>query len=152
MKLADALLVRADANRKLGSLTERIKANCRVQAGEDPVEDPQPLIAESFRILQEQEILACRMNRTNVSFKLRSGKTMMECLAERDRLTAQHKLLKDAAESCRLEPNRYSSSEIVWKAALKVNSLERQADDLSKEIRELNSAIQEANWNTELLD
>jgi len=152
MKLADALLLRSDMNKKSASLSERIKGNCRVQDGDEPGEDPQKLMVEAFRIMQEHEALVCRINRTNLAVKLGGGKTMMESIAERDRLNAQHNLIKEAASACRLENNYYSNSEIKWKPVLKVDGLEKQADDLSKKIRELNSAIQEANWSNELLD
>ncbi len=151
MKLADALLLRSDMNKKLGSLAERIKGNCRVQDGEEPGEDPQKLMAEAFRISQELEQLVCQINRTNLTVKLTTGQTMMEAIAERDRLVLQHKLLKDAATACRVENNYYSQSEIKWKAVLNIEGLEKQADDVSKRIREVNSAVQEANWNNELV-
>lgn len=152
MKLADALLLRSDMNKKIASLAERIKGNCRVQDGEKPGEDPQQLLAMSFRILQEMEILICRINRTNIGCKLATGKTMMESIAERDRLNAQHRILKDATAASRIESAQYSNREIKWKPVLKVDGLEKQADDLSKKIRELNSSIQEANWTNELVD
>ena len=152
MKLADALLLRSDMNKKLASLTERIKGNCRVQDGEKPGEDPQKLLEEAFRIIQELEQLVGRINRTNLVVLLSNGKTMMEAIAERDRLATQHRLLKSAAEACRIENNYYSNSEIKWKPVLKVDSLEKQADDIAKKIRELNSAIQETNWTHELVD
>ena len=152
MRLADALLQRSEMNKKLASLKERMKGNCRVQEGDEPGEDPQSLLNDSFRILQELEELVCRINRTNITVKLVSGKTMMEAIAERERVTAQHHLLKEAASACRIENNYYSNSEIKWRPVLKVAGLEKQADDLSKKIRELNSAIQEANWTHELLE
>lgn len=152
MKLAEALLLRSDMNKKLASLAERIKGNCRVQDGDEPGEDPQKLLNTAFRILQEQEILISRINRTNIGCKLPTGKSMMESIAERDRLNAQHRLLKEATAACRIENVHYSNSEIKWRAVLKVDALEKQADDLSKKIRELNSSIQEANWTNELVD
>lgn len=152
MKLADALLLRSDMNKKLASLSTRIAGNCKVQDGEIPGEDPQKLIEEAFRILQEFEKLVGRINRTNLVVKIANGKTMMEAIAERDRINAQHKLLKEAADGCRVQSNYYSNSEIKWKPVLKVDGLEKQADDLSKKVRELNSAIQEANWANELVD
>lgn len=152
MKLADALLIRSDINKKMTSLNERIRGNCRVQDGEEPSEDPQMLLTEAFRIMQELEVLVCRINRSNQVIKLSNGKNMMEAIAERDRLTSQHHLLKTAAAACRIDTNYYSNSEIKWKVMLRVGSLEKQADDLSKKIRELNSAIQEANWSNELIE
>ncbi len=152
MKLADGLLLRADLNKKVQSLKERIVANSKIQSGDKPGEDPQKLLTDAFRILQDIEGLVVRINRTNMASKLPSGKTMMEGIAERDRLMAQHKLLRETAQASRIEANYYSNSEIKWKSVLKVDGLEKQSDDLSKKIRELNSEIQETNWTTELLD
>ena len=100
MKLADALLLRSDINKRLSSLMERIKGNCLVQDGEVPGEDPQKLMEEAFRLHQELEQLIGRINRTNVVVKLANQRTMMESIVERDRLTGQHKLLKEAASAC----------------------------------------------------
>ena len=150
MKLAEALILRADMNKKIASLTERINGNCKVQDGEQPGEDPQALLIDSFRILQEHEQLVCKINEANLAIKLPNGKTMMEALAERDRITKQHAILKSAASSSRNQGSYYSNSEIKWKAVMKVDGLEKQADDISKKLRELNTAIQAANWASDL--
>lgn len=50
MKLAEALILRADYQKRLAQLRERIKANARVQEGESPAEEPQALIAETVRV------------------------------------------------------------------------------------------------------
>jgi cell fate (sporulation/competence/biofilm development) regulator YmcA (YheA/YmcA/DUF963 family) len=44
MKLAEALLLRADVQKKLESLRERISKNTVVQEGEKPSEDPNELL------------------------------------------------------------------------------------------------------------
>jgi hypothetical protein len=153
MKLAEALILRADMNKKIASLTERINGNCKVQEGEEPGEDPQELLIDTFRILQEHEQLVCKINLANVTIKLPNGKTMMEALAERDRIAKQHAILKAAAASSRNQlHNYYSNSEIKWKSVMKVDGLEKQADDVSKKLRELNTAIQAANWNGDIPD
>lgn len=152
MKLAEALLLRSDMCKTLSSLNSRMVGNCLVQDGEKPGEDPQKLMSQAFRIQQELESLICRINRTNLVVKLANGKTMMEAIAERDRLGSQHSWLKSAASASRIEKSYYSNSEIKWKPVLKADGLEKQADDVSKNLRELNVAIQEANWTNELLD
>jgi hypothetical protein len=47
-------------------------------------------------------------------------------------------------------PDRYGVKEIRWVATIEVASLQKQVDDLAKQIRELNAAIQEAGWQVEL--
>ena len=62
-------------------------------------------------------------------------------------------ILKAAAASSRNQlHNYYSNSEIKWKSVMKVDGLEKQADDVSKKLRELNTAIQAANWNGDIPD
>jgi hypothetical protein len=46
MKLAGALLLRGDMQKKLASLRERVAQNAVVQDGETPHEDPNQLLEE----------------------------------------------------------------------------------------------------------
>ena len=62
----------------------------------------------------------------------------------------QHSLLSHAVAQSVREPDRYSRKEIKWVATMKVKGLQKQIEDLAKKIRQLNGAIQETNWKTEL--
>jgi hypothetical protein len=150
MKLAEALLLRADLQKKSASLRERIVANAVVQEGEAPQEAPEELLHEVFGVLGELEDLVSRINRTNLSARLADGRTLTEAIARRDTLAQKHGLLTAAIAGCRKEPERYGIREIKWKAILDVAKLQKQADDLARSIRELNGAIQQANWVAEL--
>ena len=150
MKLAEALLLRADLQKKAASLRERIVANALVQEGETPHEPPEDLMREAFGVLGELEDLISRINKTNLSAKLADGRSLTDAIARRDTLAQKHALLVAAIAGCRKEPERYGLREIKWKATLDVVKLQKQADDLAKNIRELNGALQQANWNVEL--
>lgn len=150
MKLAESLLLRADMQKKLASLRERIAANALVQDGDKPHEDPAKLLKEAMAVLQEQEDLVFRINQANLQHTLPDGRTLTQAIARRDTLTGQHALLQHAITHTQKEPDRYSMTEIKWVAQLKVSSLQKQSDDLAKQIRELNAAIQETNWQAEL--
>lgn len=150
MKLAEALLLRADVQKKLASLRERIVANAVVQDGEKPHEKPEELIKEAIGALGELEKLVTRINRTNLSAKLADGRTLTDAIAHRDTLVAQHALYVAALAGSKKEPERYSVREIKWKATLPVAKLQKQVDDLAKKIRDLNAAIQKANWSADL--
>jgi hypothetical protein len=63
---------------------------------------------------------------------------------------SQHSLLQHAIEASSKDPDRYSSAEIKWIACLPVAKLHKQLDDVAKKIRELNLAIQQANWEIDL--
>ncbi len=150
MKIAEALLLRADMQKKIASLRERVGNNAVVQQGESPHEDPAALIEEAFSVLQEMERLVFRINQANLNNTLPDGRSLTESIARRDTLVAQHSLLQHAIARSHREPDRYSMSEIKWIATLKVANLQKQTEDLAKKIRELNAAIQETNWKSEL--
>lgn len=150
MKLAEALIVRGDLQTKLNQMLERIRANAVVQQGDKPSEAPEKLLRQAFGMQEELRDLVVRINRSNITAKIADGRTMMEAIAERDRLKQQHAFLTSAASATKREPDRYGMREIKWVAQLPVAKLQKQADDASKELRELNMRIQEANWKNEL--
>jgi hypothetical protein len=150
MRLAEALLLRADLQKKVASLRERLVANAVVQEGEKPSEDPHALMLEAVGVLDELESLVSRINRTNLRAKLPDGRTVTEAIARRDRLVQHHALLQAAVAGTRREPVRYGVREIKWVSTFQVTKLQKQSDDLARSIRELNAAIQEVNWNVDL--
>jgi hypothetical protein len=151
MKLAEALVLRADTQKKLASLRERIGNNAIVQEGSKPHEDPNQLLKEAFGVLHELRDLIGSINATNAAARLPDDRTLTEAIAQRDELAQQHSLLQHAIASSRREPDRYSMSEIKWVACIEIRKLQKQCDDLARKIRELNIMIQETNWSTECL-
>ncbi|ESK46504.1 hypothetical protein P254_00389 [Acinetobacter oleivorans CIP 110421] len=89
---------------------------------------------------------------TNAQAKLEDGKVLLSLLSLRDSYAEQHKILIDAIANTRREPDRYSSREIKWKKVIPVSSLQKQADDISAKLRDLNVKIQAANWQIDLID
>jgi hypothetical protein len=152
MKLAEALLLRADLQKKVASLRERVVQNAVVQEGNAPHEAPDALLLQAFGALGDLETLISNINVANLASKLPDGRTLTQAIARRDTLMAQHSILLAAIAGCRKEPDRYSVSEIKWVATLEVAKLQKQADDLAKSIRELNGMIQQTNWNAEIAD
>lgn len=65
MKLAEALLLRSDQQKKLASLKQRINANVLVQDGDEPSEEPNELIKQVFALTQESNQLIYRIHLTN---------------------------------------------------------------------------------------
>lgn len=150
MKIAEALLLRADMQKKLASLRERVAKNAVVQQGDEPHEDSAKLLDEAFAVLKELESLVFKINEANLTNALADGRSLTQAISRRDTLAAQHSLLQHAIESTQREPDRYSMTEIKWVSTLKVAGLQQQSEDLAKKIRELNAEIQQANWNAEL--
>ena len=152
MKLAEALLLRADLQKKIASLRDRIVANGVVQEGDKPHEDPAELMKQAVGALGDLETLVTKINRANLKAKTARNKTLTEAIAHRDMLTAQHALYIAAIAGSKKEPDRYSAREIKWVATLPVAKLQKQADDLAKKLRDLNADIQKANWASDLGD
>ena len=146
MKLAEALLLRADLQKKLASLRSRIINNSVVQEGNDPHEDPSALTKEAFIALDELQRLVLAINDANHSQSLADGRSLATAIAERTTLTARHALLQQAIDGSHKEPDRYSMSEIKWVATVDVAGLQQQSEKIAKDIRQLNVAIQERNW------
>lgn len=152
MKLAEALLLRSDQQKKLASLKQRINTNVLVQDGDEPSEDPNELIKQVFALTQESNELIYCIHLTNAQTKLEDGKVLLSLLSLRDSYAEQYKILIDAIANTYREPDRYSSREIKWKKVIPVSSLQKQADDISAKLRDLNVKIQAANWQIDLID
>jgi len=151
MKLAQALILRGDLQKRFASLRTRVGKNAVVQEGSRPHEAPEELLAEAEGVLVELEDLICRINRTNVENTLADGQTLTEAVARRDSLVQRHSLLLHAIESAQTVPSRFGLAEIRWLATLDVPKLRKQADGVAEEIRKLNAALQERNWTVDLV-
>ncbi|WP_159929686.1 MULTISPECIES: DIP1984 family protein [Nocardia] len=156
MKLAEALALRADSARRIEQLRARIVSNARFQEGEEPAEDASALLAEADQVLGEYETLMRRINRTNASARIEADATLTDALARRDALRLRHSLVTAAADAAagKGQPGyaRQLRSELKMLAALPVAQLRAQADQLARELRELDVRIQRSNWEVELLD
>lgn len=151
MKLAEALLLRADLQKKLASLQARVTKYAIVQEGEQPAEDPADLLRQIESISGQLRDLIFGINKTNLAHTLRTGQTITEALATRDVLIQRHAILNAVIDACTRPPDRYGVAEIRWVTTVKPAALQQQADDLARQVRELNAAIQEAGWQVELV-
>lgn len=154
MKLAEALALRADAARRAEQLRARIGASARYQEGETPAEDAAALLTEASKALAELESLIRRINRTNAA-TLVDGGTLTDALARRDVLRLRHSLLTSAADAAAGKDQRalrQLRSELKMIPALPVADLRGQADEVARQLREVDTLIQRTNWEADLLD
>lgn len=151
MKLAEALLIRSDMQKKLAQLKGRIRSNVKVQEGDTPSEDPNTLIIDASQIITELSTLIERIHRTNAIAKTDKGQSMLTILVERDTLEMRHKLLIEAIAATQSETDRYSHREIKWNIIVSVAGLQKQADDIAMNLRNLNIVIQANNWQIDLV-
>jgi hypothetical protein len=150
MKLGEALTRRSDLQTRIGELRNRLTESARVQEGDKPHEDPATLLAEFDAVADELERLIGDINRANLGVRLADGRTLTDALARRDSLTLRHQTLRALAEAAAEKHDRYSRSEIKILSTVPVAEIRQRADDLARERRELDIAIQEANWANDL--
>ncbi|MBS1251872.1 MAG: hypothetical protein MAG451_00906 [Anaerolineales bacterium] len=152
MKLAEALILRADQQKRIEQLKQRLLRNAKVQEGDEPAENPQALLAELERVSEELEQFIQRINRTNSATELEPELTLTDALATRDVLRLKHGIYRNLAQAATVTQDRYSRSEVKFKSTVRISDIQKQADQLAKEYRELDAKIQQANWQTELLE
>ena len=141
MLLAEALAERAQAQERLNTLKDRLVATVRVQEGDEPDENPTDLLRE----------LVVAINATNTATAFDDEITLMEALALRDGLLRKRRIYQGLAEQAGARQDRFSRSEIKFVATVPVPKLRERADDLARQYRELDTRIQQLNWNTELI-
>ena len=149
MKLAEALLLRADLQKRIEQIESRLLRNAKVQEGETPAEDPQALLAELSDLVRQLETLMRRINQTNAALT-DAGETMTALLARRDCLRLYVQALRRFCAEASGTVMRGTRSEVVVRSAVDVRRLQKTIDDTSKALRELDLRIQGLNWTAEL--
>ena len=151
MKLAQALILRSDTQKRIEQLKVRLLSNAKTQENESPSEDPELLLKELDKLTSELFTLICSINLTNSSAKFDSI-SLTEMIAKKDALTLKANVLREFATSASQKVDLYSNSEIKILSTVDVAALQKQVDALSKEIRELEMKLQEANWTVDLVE
>lgn len=154
MKLAEALSLRADAQKRLAQLQSRATSAARYQEGEEPAEDAADLLARARSVTAEIEDLIRRINRTNATTELEAGVTITDAIARRDALAKRRQLVAAVADAAVADQRwgRQLRSELRYVTDLPVAELRSETDQLARDYRELDTRLQEANWTTELAD
>jgi uncharacterized protein DUF6847 len=152
MTLGEALAVRADLQQRVRELRGRLLASAKVQEGEAPPEQPDVLLAELEQAAEQLRSLIARINRTNLTVSLADGETLTDALARRDVLALRYAMHRELAAAASEQPERYSLREIKLKPTVDVAALRRTVDELARERRELDVALQAANWANSLAE
>jgi hypothetical protein len=151
MKLAEALILRADYQKRIAQLQQRLIRSAKVQEGEQPPEAPQELLTELESTATGLTRLIQQINRTNstVSFQ---DQPLSNALAERDVLRLRRSAYDSLINAAAIRQERYMRSELRMVSTVDVAELQRQVDRLSREYRQLDAQIQAMNWATELIE
>lgn len=155
MLLAETLRERADAQRRLANLRNRVAASARHTEGEEPAEDASALLAEAEAVVDRIAVLVTAINATNLATVLEDGRSLTEALADRNALRARHRLLTEAADAAAGNQGafaRLGRNELRTFATLDVTALRARADEVAVAIRGLDLAIERSNVTTELVE
>lgn len=152
MKLGDALSERARLQRKISELRERINANTAVRTDENAAEDANDLLAEVEAVTNELKDLIVGINLTNANTKV-DGASLTELLAARDcaaSLAATYNGAADAAQQRGDRHSMFGRGDTPVELTVNVATLRNSADEALVQMRQIDSQIQAANWNTEI--
>jgi hypothetical protein len=152
MKLAEALVLRADKQKRIEQLRQRLSRNAKVQEGEVPAEKPAALLDELERICGELVTMVQKINKTNSATQFSAGVTLSDAIATRDNLLLRHTVYRDLAFNATVTQDRFTKSEVKFKSSINVAEMQERADALAKAHRELDTKIQEMNWRINVIE
>ena len=152
MKLAEALSLRKDLEKRISELKERLGNVVKVQEDDEPAENPEELMSELDRCLVQLELLIFNINITNMKVVDENGKSMTKLLAERDVLDRRISILRHTFNCASKRDGRYSRNEIRMVTMIDVKSLRKQLDKYSQQYRQLDNTIQRLNFCYDLVE
>lgn len=151
MKIAEALILRSDIQKRISQLKTRLNNNAKVQENEEPTENPEFLLTELDDLISQLNDLIIKINRTNTLSKI-DGISLVELIAKKDTLSQKAGILREFIEIASQKINLYSSTEIKVFSTVNVPAQQKQLDKLSKEIRETDTKLQQTNWTIDLIE
>ena len=146
MKLAEGLLLRADLQKKIVQMVNRITPVIKITQGKSPQEDSIKLMAQMRKAIQVFEAIVVRINKTNIGTSLPDGRNLMGALAHRDALKTMVTHLRTIRQTAQISNHDYNNT----RTTIKIKQLQSEIDQVGRAFRELDSQIQELNWLTEL--
>lgn len=150
MKLAEALNLRADLQKRIANLRERLIKNAKVQEGDTPSEDPNILLNELNDNIIELENIIKLINKTNSSTYI-DNESISDIIAKRDTLGLKLSILRSFISESADKIERYSNKEIKILSTVNVAEKQKEIDNLSKEYRLIDTKLQGLNWTTDII-
>jgi hypothetical protein len=152
MKLAEALILRADLKKRTEQLRERLRRNAKVQEGDQPSERPEDLLAELDRIAVELELLIRRVNWTNANLMFDPDHKISDAIAMRDTLDLRIRTLRSIIDEVSERERWLTRTEVKFVSVVDAAALQKQLDELSRRRRDLDTRLQAINWQEDLLE
>jgi len=151
VKLGEALILRADYQKRIEQLKNRLVNSAKIQEGEEPPEKPQVLLDEIDNIMKELTRLIQRINKTNCSVQFDNTRTLADVLVERDQIWEKRLILSTLSDTASIRHDRFSRSEVRFLSTIDIAETQKQIDKLSKEFRELDTKIQGMSWTIDII-
>lgn len=151
MKLAEALIERAELQKQNGELVKRISDNVLIQEGDQPAENPEELIAQYEKNRDRLLYLMRHINLTNQTIPFDEEGSLADAIIRRDNLKAKIGTYRSICASANIRVNRYSQKEVRYVRCIDTKKLQALIDSLSKEYRELDTRLQGINWTVDLI-
>ncbi len=151
MKLAEALIERAELQKQNGELVKRISDNVLIQEGDEPAENPEELIAQYEKNRDRLLYLMRHINLTNQTIPFDEEGSLADAIIRRDNLKAKIGTYRSICASANIRVNRYSQKEVRYVRCIDTKKLQTLIDSLSKEYRELDTRLQGINWTVDLI-
>ena len=151
ISLAEAMLNRDDCQKWIESLTQRLLRNAQAPEGENPLEDPQTLLAEIDATLETLSDLNHRINLTHAQTLVEEDLTLLDAIGERKLLARKIAIYESLADKASYCPPRDRQSDLRSVSTVNLSYLHRQIEQLARDYRNLDTKIQQASWKTELL-
>ncbi|MBB6452477.1 delta 1-pyrroline-5-carboxylate dehydrogenase [Salirhabdus euzebyi] len=152
MKLAEALILRSDYQKRMEQLKHRLLQNAKIQEGETPNEDPKELKKELSQVLHQLKEVIQNINRTNLQTAFVDTQSLADALTERDLLGQERNIYSEILAQASMRHDRYSRSEIKFITPFNIKETQKYVDELSQKYRLVDTKIQELNWKTDLID
>jgi hypothetical protein len=154
MKLAEALIEKKDLAARISELQGRYTAAAVIEEGSEPDESAESLLKSLNGAFARWEELTVAINVANNRI-LVGDLTMMQSLAHRDSLKSQISHFSSIAGSIRQRNSQRrfyqeNGPKMVVAEGVDAKHFIKLVDDLSKELRVLDTQIQAANWANEL--
>lgn len=150
MKLAEALQERAAIIKRINSLSDRLEDNVFVEEDDTPAEAPEALLEELNSCSERLEELVVRINLTNATLKIGLD-TMTALLARRDVMRKKLAVWQNMLGNARSSNRYYRRSDVRMVRTFDVPEMQKRIDRLSRDMRELDATIQQANWSNDLI-
>ena len=151
MKIAEGLTESKRLANLVPTLVHQFNDNSIIVNGVKPERDPEKLFEKVKAAIDGKAALDRQIAYTNAQVRLGCGLTIHEAIIRKAQLKLTHATLTSMVTSMRSNKRvGYGEKDIVKTYGVKPDMIEAQANEAAKELRLIESQMQQANWVEEL--